>query len=717
MMKLKSILLILLTLVCSVQAAQLMLSPSDKCGILMSIDGSWSNLPPSDISLSYNEKGIIISARLLKPAGENFILKGAGEDDLALFAGDVFEVQIAPGVDGDEYYHLAIGPSAAMYTAKKRDLGWNPTGIIRQCRISGNVWQVTLFIEYAAIGCDLPKKGEQWRINLCRTNIDAQGRMECASFSGATNFHDVKQYALVTFGRVDAPEVPLLRQVINGETFVKFIFERIASPEELVAECTTGESTASLPLIGENGFYSVTMPLDGYIPPKGSRQFSISLKNKNTGSTEFSQTAYLPVVRHTDLLVPDRFYYLAGDKEMKIRQFLGNNAILSLRNDVACIARIINPKREECIPLTGIAPGRYIIELRQGKIYTTRVIFILPEKPQLFTAAPRSRLKIVDNRYLTLNDVPTFFWGVSASDKYFFQFDPATNLLCVPNGGQENGVRCISMPPKGEIHRNPENSWAFPDPQSSMRIAREYAASLDPALPALHRICYEAALPLLTIHPDGSRSVTDSQSYFTQLYAQLKRTNPAAFYTIHIDNPSRIKDYVVACDIFEYASFSSSYAINMMNRLPLDIAHLTGSVTNKPLIFWLGGTIPNEYCRSAEELRCAAYYCILHGISGNIIHLGHGFLPAERSRVWSLISGILAEIQSFYPDFVAGEDITAEVHNESAGEIRYKAVRTTSGKVMILAVNTSPVELTCRFTLNGKRYVQQLTPLEPFVFK
>ncbi len=698
-------------------SAQLHLNPSDRSGAFITIQKSWSVLPAPDVNISYDGQGLTFQVVLQKPAGETFIQQGKADDDMAIFAGDIFEIQINPPNAGNNYFHFALSPSSFMYTAKKRDRSWNPQGIIKHSKSAGNRWEFSLFVPYTDLETTMPQVNDQWRINLGRTNIDAQGNVEYSSYSGATNFHDIFQYSTVTFGNSDTVKAPLIKQIICDEKSVKCIFDRLSHPEEIIAECSTGDIAAAMPLTAGKAGCSVTVPLDGYIPAKGSRLFSITLKNKTTGKIEFSQTAHLPINPQPDQLVPDRFYYLAGKGSIKIKQLLGKDAVLSLKNDSRCIVRIPNAQEEEKISLQDLAPGRYVLEVQNNNMRTSRVIFILPHQPELQPIPPNAPLKIVDKKYMELAGEPVFFWGTTASAKYFFQFTPAVNFLYGPAAGQPNGVLNPGMPISSKIHRQPVTCYTFPDLESSANIIREYAAKLNPERPALYRIRYEASLPELIINEDGSKTTLIPDERFARMYKEAKKANPDILYTIHIDDPRFINNYVSSCDIFEYASFASSYSPNLMHHFPDDIKHLTTHAQDKPLIFWLGGSVPDGYCRSAEELRCAVYYGIMHNIIGNIVHLGHGHLPESRTRVWSLISCILAEIQTFYADFITGTDITSELRNESSKDIYCKAVRTKKGGIIIIAVNTSPVEATFRSTLDGKVYTKCLTPFEPYVFR
>ena len=99
--------------------------------------------------------------------------------------------------------------------------------------------------------------------------------------------------------------------------------------------------------------------------------------------------------------------------------------------------------------------------------------------------------------------------------------------------------------------------------------------------------------------------------------------------------------------------------------------------------------------------------------SGNIIHMGHGFLPPERSRLWSLLSGIHAEIESFYDAWTAGKEIPVKIPEPFIG----KAVKTPSGETLLMVVNPSPNEVPFSCSLPGVPKDDRFTGYEPKLYR
>ena len=125
-------------------------------------------------------------------------------------------------------------------------------------------------------------------------------------------------------------------------------------------------------------------------------------------------------------------------------------------------------------------------------------------------------------------------------------------------------------------------------------------------------------------------------------------------------------------------------------------------------------TIPDPFCRTAEELRAGVYLAVLHDMAGVIFHMGHGHLPESRTRLWSLISGINAEIRSFYPAFRKGKALPNFVL-EATPDLAY-AARRDGNRVTLIAVNLSGAENSFSLKTRGGAVRGTLTPYEPRIW-
>ena len=147
--------------------------------------------------------------------------------------------------------------------------------------------------------------------------------------------------------------------------------------------------------------------------------------------------------------------------------------------------------------------------------------------------------------------------------------------------------------------------------------------------------------------------------------------------------------------MFEYASWGSSYAPALMEFLEEDLDSLLADADGKPVMFWLGGFKSGGVNRSAEELRAAVFLSIVKGCTGNILHLGHGGLPKDDTHAQDLVANIRNEVDSFYADFIRGEDATGDYHisgddsGKGASSVRFAVRRLKNGTDLLIAVNTS----------------------------
>ena len=151
----------------------------------------------------------------------------------------------------------------------------------------------------------------------------------------------------------------------------------------------------------------------------------------------------------------------------------------------------------------------------------------------------------------------------------------------------------------------------------------------------------------------------------------------------------------------------------MMPNLPEDMKMVRKKAGHRPVILWLGGSIPNPVCRTAEELRAAVFCAAALDINGVIIHLGHGGLASSRARLWSLISGINREINSFYADFASGIKTPGFI-KELKGDFLVSA-RKCGPKTLVLVVSLSAGEQTMLLKTQAGEIRKKLTPYEPLL--
>ena len=171
----------------------------------------------------------------------------------------------------------------------------------------------------------------------------------------------------------------------------------------------------------------------------------------------------------------------------------------------------------------------------------------------------------------------------------------------------------------------------------------------------------------------------------------------------------------------------------MLNPLMKSLPEARLFAGEKPLICWLGVTIPDNACRTAEELRGAVYYNIIHDSAGVIFHLGHGVMPQTRTRMWSLLKHINGEIQQFYPAFRSMDLLTGK---EAAEVLKiqgahYECAIRSNGETAIAIIlnrsareNTLKIQADSRYTVTDRfktsfpnTFEWKSTPYEVAVFQ
>lgn len=717
---------------------KLHLNPSAECGVFTTTQGEWAASAQSKITVGYNNDFLFIDGTLKPAPGASLISAGKNDDDTSIFQGDVIEFLIAPPKQKGVYYHFAFSPSDFLYSARQRDKDWNPEGVVHSTKIEGNEWKFHLAIPFQSLGENTPAQGDVWKINLAQTTSIPGKGAESSSLSGASNFHDITQFAEVVFGVSPAAHPVFLRRFSFSTGGYSF---RFAAPEllpNLQAELALDGKTVFAEIVPiRNGELDFSSDLKKeYLPLKAALSVRVILRIPETGEEIFRKDGLIDLSEF-DMLLPDRYYYTLPDKELHYKHlFTEEKVLLRVWKDGQMLRSLPDAQPEGVIPFAGSAsvpaltPGRYVLEATAGNTRASRVFFILDEPPAPSEILDDAQLKITDKGF-ELGGEPVYLIGISTTPKAFLQFTPAFNLAYAPFGNQKNAV-VLSEFPRATLLRQPFTGIVYPPWDLHRKKINAYLAGQNPTKPTLHRIAYEAHIPAVKEQPDGTLVPQDTDELMARIYTHAKQVAPDLIYTIQTDQASKVEALSKFCDVFEVALYSSSYARSMVPRMKADMEMVAESVpSGKPVIFWLGGTIPDTTGRLAEELRCGVYLSLAHGFAGNIFHMGHGFLPEDRSRLWSLISGIHAEVQRFYPVFARGKNAAGFVRKAPADSFVWKAVDTGDG-VLLLAINTDASESMLEMNVDANRarlfgssgeamlangeFKSLFTPYEPKVF-
>ena len=676
-------------------------------------------IPPHDLraKVRYDEENLYVTVFSELEPGRRPNAAGSRDDDLSMFDGDLAEVILAPEPESGVYYHLALNPNGALYSARKRDTSWNPS-VGRKTETGADAWSAELTIPFSAFGGKTPGPGTAWGINFA-SGRGGPGRYT-ASWSGARSYHDVKQLGRLVFGTgKTADQVPPVHverlRLRNGVLSCAVSLPEGGSPSRFrVQMILDGKTEKTLSPDSRGEIFSWEGRLSGaYLPLKSSSVVELRVTGVPDGRILLHRKALVNSVQ-TSALCLDKFYYTPADREIRYSHDFPEPAKITVRGDGKTVHSIQNAPKQGVISLAAppLKPGRYVMEISSGAIRTTRLFFHCGETPSLAPISPDAEFRISDGIFRIAGS-PVFLLGASPTGKSFLHFGDAFNLQYGRYGVQPNAAVIAGMPGYF-LTRKPATGYVFPPDAVLKRTLDRFLSKGVPADRTITRIAYEAQMKVYEKDGKGNLTEKEAPGFYAALYRYLKKKAPDRLFSIHIDHHDHLREFASNCDVFETSYWSSSFSPSMIPNLDRDMGEAKKAAGRKPVVFWLGGTIPDPFCRTAEELRAGVYLAVLHDMAGVIFHMGHGHLPESRTRLWSLISGINAEIRSFYPAFRRGEAFPNFVL-ESTPDLAY-AARRDGDRVTLIAVNLSGAENSFFLKTRGGAVRGTLTPYEPRIW-
>ena len=649
--------------------------------------------PLADFSLDFGEKAVcaVITTRFEK--GDDPVFYGKTDDDTEMFRGETAEIFLAPEPESGIYYHFAVNPSGICYSAKKLDHSWTPDFPRPEIIRHENFWQVKFIIPYRAINTTCPQADTLWKANFAVSKHRSKSFRHALNWSGANNYHNISQFGSVKFGKT--PEATLNHCAVKNGT----LEIRLENPGNSRIFCEY------------NGFCTeyftpeIKIPLKkDYLELKPDIPFTIFLTGKNGKKLkEWKLSVKLDSSKNFTL---NRFYALPKETVRYTHSF-GADAVLKIFDSTCQLLKTVFPVPPQgTLPLDGITEKHLIIELSDKNVRCSRLLLITDKK--LPALADNGKLT-VDGKFFRYNDEPVFLISSGGARKRHLHKLEAFNFKAGGYGAQKNAVFLQTFPGK-KIIRKPTVGYLFyPDWEKLFEKVLK-----KPSVNTIYRINYEAQLDVYLSGQGNKMIKTPQVEFYRQLYRNLKTCYPEKLFSIHCDRSTVLSDYVDSGDILEGAFWTSSFAQNIMTNLLHDLKQMYFVSGTKPAIFWLGGTIPNNKCRTAEELRAGVFAAMFNDMAGVIFHMGHDGLPENRERLWSLISGINAEVQFWYPSFRKGRKLTGFVkHCENNF---YHISWEYNGKIHVGVINFSGGENFLQMrTLKGE--IKALfTPFEVKIF-
>ena len=633
------------------------------------------------------------------------------DDDMTLFGGDHVEFLVSPNrIKDGIYYHFAVNPSGSIYHAKKRDVSWTPQDFSYDVIKEQDCWKVIFELTNETFG--LPENADLpgWKVNFCRTIQEKGAEAEHTSWTGSGDFHDITSMGDLSF----SGEIP--------EDALRIFSCRINENGNLVLEIAkTGAGKGYLQIFSEKDFFaSETLSgsekqvleyelKNGYVPLKGLREISFCL----LGEYRIPLQIFSGTVSSSgkDFLTLDKMEYLdAGEMKCKTEKFPGK---LKIKNDQTVFLEQDITESESIIPLSSLNDGRYIAEYSTGKERTTRVFYIdrsTRKEPEEYSE--NAKLSI-DGKNLYLDNKPFFLLGICDTPKTYFPYTPGFSYAY--GGGYRKGALPLRGFPGKRLTYKPATGFIFASGWEN--LVKNHLENIKKTTePQWRMICYEANLAVFFEGEDGSlKLIPDGHLVYEKIYKMAKKIVPEGIFSIHADNLSVIKNYASFCDALEYASWTSSYhPENMILNFGKDYDTAQRAAGNKPVLPWLGGTIPSPESRSAEEIRAGVYYTILKGGAGNTIHMGHGGMPETRTRSWSMLSMLQKEVDEFFCDLKTWKGTQLQLPEGIIG----RAVVNENGDYLAVLLNITPIEKKMLLSRPGHQKEELIfTPYEPRVIR
>lgn len=629
------------------------------------------------VRVAYDSEALYLLAQGAIQPGTAVTTRCQRHDDKTVFSDDSFEIFLAPQQEiengsmqsnPDTYFHLCFNLNGFFYSARKRDLSWQPQGILHKSSLRDRHWLMELRIPYAAIETSSPLPPTRWLANFARNRQGSTAAV--SSWSGSQNFHDLSTFGELDFGVTPTWEPAVITLLdIKGSQIRSTIQLPLNPPADLQAQIILDQAV----ILSSKGIDPMTPGFitfketirNTFLPLKGSSELAFRVFSESAKQDFLNQQAAL-IWNFQNILTLNKYYYTPEDGKLEFSlnpsASPGTGPLEKLKISLLQECHL-NSKSILSLDWNALSGSLLLNNLPLGTLYlqasweqsgtpfqTLRAFQHIPHtrKPP---ALPLNAKLTTRGTQLLLNNTPIFLVGASPTAKHFLQNQDCFNLYYGTYGQQDNSVRLETVRGASLLRKDAWVGYTFPPWEQLRELLQKQFQIPSPARNRFWRIAYEAQMGAACKNANGTLEYLDSPQWYQKIYQELKQISPDSLFSIQIDQLPVAAHFAPHCDIFEAASWDSSYAVDMITHLQNDISAIREACPDKPVLLWLGGTIPNNQCRSAEELRAAAFQAIANDLAGIVIHMGHGFLPPERSRLWSVISNLNAEIQPVFQAF------------------------------------------------------------------
>ena len=654
--------------------------------------GAWAT-HKTVVTTSFDKEKLSLRFVCFLENGKKPVFGGKTKDDMGIFSGEHVEIFICTEPATGKYYQLALNPKGVMYSAIGMDPSWEPENVKVKTAMKPDCWTLDIAIPFKSLGLgSAPAKGASWKVNFCRSSKTARGN-EHSNLAGLSSYHNPSMFREMVFDKKGTRSRILLEDFscAAGKIQARFTFEQVSEP--VTIEIRKGDFVHRTSNVPRSGSIEIKADLPpSYVPLKEVEYVCISAKNSITHKNIFFSRFNL-AGNNRDLILPDKFYYTAGqDNEIAFSlpcpgkdSRIPATVTLSGRDGKILRKGLFTDKGS--FSTSGVGEGAYILAVNRAGERTERLLFIRNAKDLAGVPLKKGARLALKDGAVTSGGEFVYLIGSSSTGKplppgKFFNLSTG-NFGIMPFSARIGGI------PGRRLVRKPKTAYYYAAGEQYPATMEKYLSKANPSAPVFYRFTYEAQIATFFPGTNGRQyDEVDSAAFHRALYRLAKEKFPELIFCLQTDSPARIKDFLPACDLMEVCPYGG-YSDAAIEKLKYGVPQAVKSLNGKPVIFWMGVTIPNNSCRKAEELRAAIYLHIINGGSGTIMHMGHGRLPFERSRLWSVIRGINGEIASFYPQYRSMPLMDAKILGIKAEQEYAVSIRGNGREAIALVVSLS----------------------------
>ena len=631
--------------------------------------GEWPKLQTS-VYLAADQKYLYFAFKCFTGKEFKNFSEKREADSSQIFGDESVELFISPsGKDKETYYHIGINASNSIYSAscgKERNTSWSPE-IKTLSGVSDAFWFVQGRVALESIGLNAVE-GKDFTANFGRNIRDS--RLKCSSsWTGQANFNNPQQFGNLSFSKSAEFDYSL-------ENMSEIIF-RNNGTGALNVRYSFGEQQGS-----------VKIPVSAALTKKLATQNSMGVVRLEISceGKSFSKEATIPYIKKLSIM-PELYYCPKSKTAVKIAIscLLENVAAIEMQGDIK--ARTISPGKEFEIDISNAKPGRYVLSAKaldkNNKILDEDKVVIFVFDDTALSALPEKQEISIDGNVFMMNGKPFFpFMASNTKDPSALAAD-SFNVKFGSHGVRKNAMERGSCGLGTRIDRTRGVVYEIGDDDVVIENIRKTIK----APTFCRQLQYETQIPLRRKSTD---TILDGSKTYLEYYKFIKENFPETLISVQVDKLDKTGDYMIASDIVEVASWQSSYAKNMIMNLANDIKYAKNTIGERPLVWWLGASIPNPYVRDAESLRAASYLSMMYGANGIIYHMGHDGIPQTMTRLWSLFRGLSREMEILYPIVVSGKSSDAANVKFADSNVDF-ICREFEEDIYIIAVNSSPL--------------------------